>query len=429
MGPSQIASFLIYIKSFKGIHAMKSRTIMTFTLTVVILSFSLINLTAVPSRGFISISKVRNSTPIQSGTVIESYSFQEDREKVRFDNTTLTNSGNLTFASTILPNKGTQLSLFNNSVPTHNVLSGEYIRTVSDNGKYFFTFDTNNPSKGKFNFYNGFVKRYSLDKSFKSLAVNSIGKVLAGSRDDRRMYLYNESGTRDEIQGIPEYSDLEFGTINYQPLFSNKGLIACLASPLFEEDPDLFPKGSRLYYFDDNLTITDFVEINGKVISYRIGISNSKNYILMKSYDDHDDYNSYKIHIIHNQNEIMTLDGNLAEFSFSEDESVVILKAIFEEGSGCYIIDLSEQKIITKISGLPKTFAIANKNNPIIALQDDNIVYAYNYNTAELMLKEWIGSENLRFYGASRVQISGDGKQISAFEKQWFKKFQIVENK
>ena len=111
----------------------------------------------------------------------------------------------------------------------------------------------------------------------------------------------------------------------------------------------------------------------------------------------------------------------LGNIRFSEDESVVLVGT----GIGNLIIDLETCEIIKNIGSLGSFRAIANKEFPIITCATDNEVYVVNYETEEVMLVEINGPKYPRHYRINNLQISGDGKMITAFHYKWYHKYKI----
>ena len=403
---------------------------------IIVLLIAIVPLHCISSVDFKNMRYLVNEEAMNRVMVISEFSFDIEVDKIKFTEETVTESGKISFASQQVPGSGSWIYIFNNMQPTKNFFENQHLRRASENGEYFFlleeiivdkvTYPNGNTYDNKFHLYDkNFNQLYEKGMNRRIRGLNNYGNAVALTKDFRNLILVDKHGNEKLLQQLRSFNTKEPDLTNYSPYFNNNGLIACYVSPMEEYTLAEYPLGARLFYFDNNTRVNSYIDIDGKDVCSRFGISNNKNYIIVKSYTKRDDHNSYKIHIYKNDSKVIELDGNLSTYEFSRDENIVLLNTIFEDGSGCYIVDLEKGKVIKQIRGLSSQVAIADKGNPIIAFQDYNIVYVFNYETNELLLKKWIGITKKRFRGAGRIQISGDGKQVSVFEKQWFKNFQI----
>ena len=390
----------------------------------IILMFVLITqiLVSQVDESFKKIRYLVNEEPTREITLIDSIEKDYATMRVRFTKPDFYNSGDLAYTcpyysdttSTVLAeSKG---SILERSKRDQGAIY------VSAYGDYYLV----HADKVDYTLYNRGNKINTISLDYDPGYLSETGKLVCRNMRTEELVLIDIDGTIRGIEKLHDYSK-NVNTLNFYPFINKNGLIAGIAYKGNDWQEDMFPTGSRLFFFDNNLKIKEYVDLDGAPIYHPWGISNEKNYMLFwdSVHGYNVDYNKAVTHIYQNNKEIMRINGAVKTYSFSPDESLLLLNVFYENGSGCYIIDLEKRKIIKRLRGLSARFAIADKGYPYIAFVDHNMFYVIDYENEKLITKSWVGPANKRFFKNALISISGNGKTVSVFEHRWFKKVKL----
>lgn len=258
--------------------------------------------------------------------------------------------------------------------------------------------------------------------------VTDTGISIFNPKGDKPLEMHNVNGCL--ISKLPHFVDPSVYYTNQRTIFAGDKLIACIAGRLFENDEALFPKGSRLFFLNDNYNISNYIEVDGSFLLPNTYVN--EDILIYCSYinDDDSNYDNRRIHILKNEREILKLEGNLSKARFSPDGKMVFLDTKAHRSQTGYIIDLEEEKIIKKFESSFRSASIANKGYPYLAYfsRYKKGAQVINYNNGEILCTipySDFNDSTFPHFAVHRIQISGNGKEFMAFHKNAYKKFRI----
>ena len=390
----------------------------------IILMFVLITqiLVSQVDESFKKIRYLVNEEPTREITLIDSIEKDYDVSDVRFTKPDFYNSGDLAFTCPYYSDTTSTVLAETSGGIIRRKSRNHVIDHISKYGKYYLVY----PVIGVSSIYNKVNKIYEKPKIYDPGFLSNTGQLVCRSRKTEDLVLIDVDGSIKSIERLHDYNK-NVNAISFYPFLNKNGLIAGIVFRRHDWQEEIYPTGSRLFFFDDDLKIKEYVDLDGAPICHPWGISDEKNYMLFwdSVHGYNVDYDKAVTHIYQNNKEIMKINGAVKTYSFSPDESLLLLNVFYENGSGCYIIDLEKRKIIKKLRGLSARFAIADKGYPYIAFVDHNMFYVIDYENEKLITKSWVGPANKRFFKNALISISGNGKTVSVFEHRWFKKVKL----
>jgi hypothetical protein len=382
------------------------------------------------------IENVRSKEAMYNHEIIEEYDFDKSVKFVRLTKPELRDSGTLSIVSLPISPRGglpnIRYSFDNNLNPTR-VGNDSLSLYVSKYGEYFVQQEFGEKEHTCFiHKKNGelvysFSKEYQKDYPSKYPFAFSIGKindngVLTYRISNQEFHVLHNDMTIKKIGPFYEEESLQFlrlGEYVLTTVLSLNGNIAIAATENRNIEPEnyhSFPLGARVFFYDERSNFIKSYDIEGTEIPSPNVYSDSGRYFIMQC-------ESYMYLFKDTELVLKEEVGGIGAVRFSEDESV----ALVGTGVGNLVIDLENIEIKHNLGGLPGvTKAIANIGHPIIATIISNRLYIVNYETEEVILSETVGPK-LRggSTSATHLEVSGDGKTISAFHRKWYRKYRI----
>lgn len=384
-----------------------------------------------------TIENVHLQEAMYNHDIIEEYDFDKRAKFVRLTKPELRDSGTLSIVELPISPRGGYPSIrysFDDNLNPTRVGNDSLGLYVSKYGKYFVQQEFGEKEHTCFihkkngELVHSFSKEYQKDYPSKYPFAFSIGKINDNGVLDykvsiQEIHVLNSSDmTIKKIGPFYEEESLKFlrpGEYAIIPSLSLNGDFAILATENRYTEPEnyhSFPLCARVFFYDDQANFIKTYDIEGAEVYSPAVYSDSGRYYIMQS-------KPYMYLFKDTELVLKEEVGGLGAVRFSEDESV----ALVGTGVGNLVIDLGNIEIKHNLGGLPGvTKDIANIGHPIIATITSNELYIVNYETDEVILSETVGPE-LRgsSSSATHLQVSGDGKTISAFHRKWYRKYRI----
>ena len=358
--------------------------------------------------------------------VIESYTFEEGFDQVIMSEPSDHSSGSISLAYRWFGKE--RVAEFFSFDGISNIkqyeLINEEIRKTSEFGQYYLTLK--NQKDYVLHRKNGEICFTRSLKDGWNMNLSQTGHNIFMTPDYKTLEMFDNQG--NFISVLPEFRNPIVYETAYNTFLDDDKLIACLVGQSFEEPPALFPKGSRLFFFNDDMTVSHYIEVDGSQTQPKRKIQG--NYMIYMSYIDNDInlWDKRRIHLLKNNTEILELNGYMASSQFSPDGKLLFLNVALDKTQIGYIVDLEEEEVIKRFEPIFNSSAIANKGYPYLAYYGMRGIQVINYETGELLLTVHNSSEEYESIpGAAigRLQISGDGKEVTSFNKYLYKKYRI----
>ena len=118
---------------------------------------------------------------------------------------------------------------------------------------------------------------------------------------------------------------------------------------------------------------------------------------------------------IMDQKIVTKIQGYTGQHVYSPNESIALLKG--------YVVDTQSGEKLKWI-GTAARVAIADKDYPFVAFMDGDYLYVGNYETEEVIIKDKF--TNKRYTGGcDKIQISGNGKEVSVVFRDMYRKYRV----
>lgn len=366
--------------------------------------------------------------------LIQEYEFDEPLGQVYFTKPKLNDSGTLSLTVTQGGLPRTRLA-FDENLNFNRVGKDNWSALISPHGEYFVQTKNDSLRQNCLLFHKSdklvgsFAKENPPDYMFGDVRspipinltnINDNGIILYSESVNDKYKLFKDMTTK---KVGPFYNDkslkhlygTNFARMSALSLNGNFAVLATENHYLGPEKYFTFPLGSRVFFYDENANLLKYYDIEGtREMSWPFKFSESGKYFIMQS-------EPYMYLFKDNELILQKNVKGIGNIRFSEDESVVLVGT----GIGSLIIDLDTCEIIKNIILYGGLKSIANIDNPIVACMGTNEVYVVNYETEEVILAEIIGPKYPRHTGFNNLQISGDGKMITAFHHKWYRKYKI----
>jgi hypothetical protein len=367
--------------------------------------------------------------------IIEEYDFDKSVKFVRLTKPELRDSGTLSIVSLPISPRGglpnIRYSFDDNLNPTR-VGNDSLSLYVSKYGEYFFQQEFGEKEQTCYIYKkNGklvysFSKEYDKPKTFRTPApinffrINDNGEIIY-SESINDFFLLDRNMKSHKVGPFYNEESFQFlilGEYGKRAILSLNGNFAVLATENRYTEPEnyhSFPLGARVFFYDEQANFIKYYDIEGTNTPSPTVYSDSGRYFIMQC-------ESYMYLFKDTELVLKEEVGGIGAVRFSEDESV----ALVGTGVGNLVIDLEHVEIINNVVLPGVTKAIANIGHPIIATMTNNELYVVNYETEEVILSETVGPKLLGgSTSATHLEVSGDGKTISAFHRKWYRKYRI----
>ncbi|MDP8322958.1 MAG: hypothetical protein RAO94_11465 [Candidatus Stygibacter australis] len=362
--------------------------------------------------------------------LVESYAFEEGFYGLEMTKPDEYNSGTLSLGKSHSEDgMHDEIFSFNgiNDVKKYQV-DNEYIFSISPHGEYFMTMKDH--KEYILRTKNGDMCYSIIKNDLARNELSSTGCQLFEKRENDHLLFVNNQGSI--ICDIPSLRDTIEGSILVKPLYFKDQLQAVIIGKgmTADEQIDKFPKESRIYFFNNDYSVSHYISIDGGLPICHSNEVENEEYLIYESYTGKKsfDYGNKRIHILRNDQEIMQFEGGMTDYSYSPDGKMVIMNLTTSRGQVGYIIDLEKAEIMRKLDvRCASNSSIASKEYPFLAYWFYDKVKVVNYLTGELVLEEEVKSDKyVKGMNYSKIQISGNGKQLTVFKKNLYKKYRIL---
>ena len=405
---------------------MKKIFITIMLLFVVSLTFLIAEIQGIPSM--VNYRNTHLKKPTHNYQLIQEYEFEKPLSTIYFIPATLHNSGYVSLAQLDENGPGEIYSFDENM--NKKYLGKLVVCPYSWYGKYFFVNKRINDNQVEHklmdnvgNIHDTIIentRKYSDESEFLIWRVNDNGDfLLLYSNETYEIHYHN--GIIKKLLEIKYDKQTDFYYCKSTTAISNNGNFAICAGDNNEDKKKRyysFPSGSRVFFYDKKGDFVTSYDIEGTDMSMIARYSNNGRYFVMQ--------NSGVMYVFRDAELVFKKDvKGLGYIYFSPDESLVLLGT----GLGSLIMELPSCKVIDNFSIVGSAKAIANKGFPYVACAEENELYVVNYQTGEVLLSEIIRPDYPRYISINRVQLSGDGKTLTAFHYEWYRKYKIGEKR